>query len=310
MSEASAHKLSYSVETTRGTTNGSPVFTRLPDTRTSVALVKDTLATERLTGNRFPAAPRTGASTVAGDIPVDLSFGTYNPFIESALQGSFVPFIGTDPGVCKAGNTRKSFSILREFSDISADQFLLYTGCEVSTWTLTAAANGLAKSTFTILGRSAAAPATADPATSYVAASTKEPFDTFSGQMKIDSVASCIVTDYTINVNNGLEAKYAVGCEGSQDPSVSQSVVDGSLTVYLEDMTLYKKFINDTSMALSLRLLDSGGDYTTIEIPNAVISSGTQPDVTGDGAIMLPISFTAHYDSTLGSHISVTSDAP
>ena len=304
MSEASAHKLSYSAETVRGTMNATPVFIRLPDTRTSVALVKDTLATERLTGDRFPAAPRTGASTVAGDIPVDLSYDTYNPFIESALQG---PFDGGSTNIAKAGTTRKSFSILREFSDITADQFLLYTGCEVSTWTLTAAANGLAKSTFSFLGRSAAAPATADPATAYTDASITEPFDTFAGEMKIDNVASCIVTDYTINVNNGLEAKYAVGCEGSQDPSVSQSVVDGSLTVYLEDMTLYKKFINDTSMSLSLKLIDSNDDYMLIKIPNAVISSGTQPDVTGDGAIMLPISFTAHYDATTTSHITVTS---
>ena len=305
MSEASAHKLSYSAESTRGTTNATPVFIRLPDTRTSVALVKDTLATERLTGDRFPAAPRTGASTVAGDIPVDLSYNTYNDFIESALQG---PFTGGSTNIAKAGTTRKSFSILREFSDISSDQFLLYTGCEVSTWTLTAAANGLAKSTFSFLGRSAAAPASVAPSSStFTAASDTQPFDTFAGEMKIDSVASCIVTDYTINVNNGLEAKYAVGCEGSQDPSVSQSVVDGSLTVYLEDMTLYKKFINDTAMSLSLKLIDSNDDYMLIKIPNAVISSGTQPDVTGDGAIMLPISFTAHKDSTLGSHISVTS---
>tara|TARA_R110002153_G_scaffold61368_1_gene165641 strand:+ start:197 stop:1120 length:924 start_codon:yes stop_codon:yes gene_type:complete len=305
MSEASAHKLSYSAETTRGTMNATPTFIRLPDTRTTVALVKDTLATERLTGDRFPAAPRTGATTVAGDIPVDLSYDTYNPFIESALQGAFD---ASSTNSAKAGTTRKSFSILREFSDITTDQFHLYTGCEVASWSLTAAANGLAKSTFTFMGRGAAAPASVAPSSStFTAASTTEPFDTFSGEMKIDGVASCIVTDYTINVNNGLEARYAVGCEGSEDPTVSQSIVDGSLTVYLEDMTLYKKFINDQSIALSLKLMDSSSQYIRIDIPNAVISSGTQPDVTGDGAIMLPISFTAHYDSTLQSHIEVTS---
>lgn len=304
MSEASAHKLSYSVETVRGTTDATPVFTSLPDTRTSIALAKDTLATERLTGDRFPASPRNGASTVAGDIPTDLSYNTYNPFIESALQGTFN---GGSTNAAVAGTTRKSFSLLREFGDIAADQFLLYSGCEVNTWSLSAAANGLAKSTFSFIGRSAAAPATADPATSYVAASVTDPFDTFSGEMKIDGVASCIVTDYTININNGLEPKYAVGCEGSEDPSVSQSVIDGSITVYLEDMTLYKKFINDTSLSLSLKLMDSNNDYLLIELPNCMISSGTQPDVTGDGAIMLPISFTAHYNAGISSHIKVTS---
>jgi len=305
MSEASAHKLSYSVETVRGTTDATPTFVRLPDTRTTVALAKDTLATERLTGDRFPAAPRNGATTVAGDIPADLSYETYNDFIESALQGSFD---GSSTNSAKAGTTRKSFSILREFGDISADQFHLYSGCEVAAWTVSAAANGLAKSTFTFMGRAAAAPASAAPSSStFTAASTTEPFDTFSGEMKIDGVASCIVTDYTVNVNNGLEPKYAVGCQGSEDPTVNQSVVDGSMTVYLEDMTLYKKFINDQSLSLSIKLMDSANNYIRIDIPNAVISSGTQPDVTGDGAIMLPIAFTAHYDASTASHIEVTS---
>ncbi len=301
MSEASAHKLSYSEETVRGTTNAAPVFYRLPDTRTTIALSKDTLATERLTGDRFPAMPRNGASTVAGDIPVDLSYDTYNPFIESALQGAFVADVAT------AGTTRKSFSILREFGDIAADQYLLYSGCEVNTWSLSAAANGLAKSTFSFIGRDAAAPSTTDPATAYTAASTTEPFDTFSGEMQIDGSPTCIVTDYTININNGLEPKYSVGCEGSEDPSVSQSVIDGSITVYLEDMTLYKKFIEDTSIALTLKLIDSAGAYLQIELPNCVIASGTQPDVSGDGAIMLPINFTAHYNLVIDSHIKVTS---
>ncbi len=304
MSEASAHKLSYSEETVRGTTNVTPIFVRLPDTRTTIALAKDTLATERLTGDRFPAMPRNGASTVAGDVPADLSYDTYNPFIESALQGAFS---GDSLNFATAGTTRKSFSLLREFGDIAADQFLLYSGCEVNTWSLSAAANGLAKSTFSFIGRDAAAPATADPATSYTAASTTEPFDTFSGEMQIDGAPTCIVTDYTLNINNGLEPKYAVGCEGSEDPSVSQSVVDGAITVYLEDMTLYKKFINDTSLALTLKLIDSAGAYLTLELPNCMISSGTQPDVSGDGAIMLPIAFTAHYDAGIDSHIKVTS---
>ena len=84
MAEASAHKLSYVEEAERGVTPTNPRFKRLPDTRTTIALLKDTLQTERLTGDRFPAKPRTGASQVGGDIPADLSFQAYNDFIASA----------------------------------------------------------------------------------------------------------------------------------------------------------------------------------------------------------------------------------
>ena len=72
-------------------------------------------------------------------------------------------------------------------------------------------------------------------------------------------------------------------------------------------MTLYKKYLSDTSIALTLKLIDAAGAYLLIELPNCMISTGTQPDVSGDGAIMLPISFTAHYDLVIDSHIKVTS---
>ena len=389
MSEASAHKLGYVVETTRGTTPENPRFRSLPDTRTTLALTKELLATERLTGSRFPAEPRTGASVVGGDIPTDLSSQTYDDFIASALQGdwaddagagadtislitdgvagsgvlpgdtfatangsvevesidskaqevvlTFTPIIpgeietfeifGLDTATIdgedfevtayadalqiatvKAGDTRKSFSFIREFSDFEAGQepFLLYNGCEVATWNLTAAANGLAKSTFTFFGRNMVGPSAAGPdGTSYAPAIDTEPFDTFSGGMEVDGVQKCIVTDYNLTINNGHAPKYTVGCPTSNDPMVSQSVIEGSITVYLEDATLYKKFITEEKLSLKLTLADSNGNKMIVNLPNLKIGSGTQPDVTGDGSITIPINFTAHKDNALRSHISV-----
>lgn len=302
MSEASAHKLAFVVEATRGTTPANPVFQRLPDTRTTLGLNKENLPSERLTGDRFPAEPRTGASLVTGDIPADLSREVYDEFISSALQGAWVL------DVCLAGSTRKSFSFLREFSDFEAgkERFLLYSGCEVSSWNLTADANALAKSTFSFFGRNMAAPSLTAPAgTTYTAAVETEPFDTFSGELKIDGVESLIVTSYNITINNGHAAKFVVGHPTSQDPMVSQSVIEGSLTAYFENADLYTKFIDEESMSLELTLQDSEGYGFIILLPNLKIGAGTQPDVTADGSITIPINFTAHKDAGLGSHISV-----
>jgi len=390
MSEASAHKLSYVEESTRGTTPTNPQFRALPDTRTTLALTRDTLSTERITGDRFPAEPRSGAKGVSGDIPADLSSRAYDDFVASALQGEWVDDVGaaadtitleeggtpstltavgdsfttpangtvyvdsidaklqevvlrfeptiTGPSVyyelfgldsvtidsvvfevtlytdgqesatVLAGDTRKSFSFLREFSDFAGGQkpFLLYNGCEVTSWNLSAAANALAKSTFTFWGRDMVGPSATAPANSSVApAYETEPFDTFSGQLDIDGVESCLVTDYTITVNNGLAARYAIGCDTSQDASVAQSIIEGSITAYFEDAVLYEKFVNETSFALALTLQDSAGNKMVITLPNLKVLSGTQPDVTADGPITIVVNFSAHKDDTLGSHISV-----
>lgn len=396
MSEASAHKLSYAVETTRGTTPTNPRFRALPDTRTTLALTRDSLTSERLTGDRFPSEPRSGAKGVSGDVLADLSSRAYDDFIASALQGAWVNDVGagtdtitfdvdsnpaapvevgdtigapangtvtveslnakaqeavlrydptvTGPAVTyelvgldsvtidsvlyevtaytdavedatvKAGDTRKSFSILREFSDFSgggAKPFLLYAGCEVASWNLTAAANGLAKSTFTMFGQSMVGPSTTAPANSSVApAFDNEPFDTFSGQMDIDGAESAIVTDYNITINNGHAPRYVIGKESSQDPSVTQSVIDGSITAYFEDASLYEKFVNEEALALKLTLSDTAGNQMIVNLPNLKVGNGTQPDVTADGPITLTVNFTAHKDTTLASHISVQRTYP
>jgi hypothetical protein len=392
MAEASAHKLSYVAESVRGTTPTNPRFKALPDTRTTLALTRENLTSERLTGDRFPSEPRSGANGVSGDIPVDLSSRAYDDFISSALQGAWVesgsadtadfevdavPDAGKvqgdtfattngvvtierldskaqqavlryDPTItaaatshqifglssvtidgevfeitaytdavedatAKAGDTRLSFSILREFSDFGGGEkpFLLYSGCEVSSWNLSAAANGLAKSTFSFFGRNMLAPATAAPVNSSVApAIDTAPFDTFSGQMDIDGVESCIVTDYSLTINNGHAPRYGIGCQNSQDPSVNQSVVEGSITAYFNDASLYEKFVNEESLALTLTLQDLQGEQMIISLPNLKIGSGTQPDVSGDGPITITVNFTAHKDDTLESHVSVRRLSP
>jgi hypothetical protein len=387
MAEASNHKLSFIAEGTRNTTPTDPRFQLLSDSRTTLALTKDNLETARLTSDRFPAEPRTGAAIIGGDITADLSSQTYDGFIESALQGSFVntgsgedsvvveiddvveaPFIEVgdtyatalgvatieridakaeemviawdttvpsgiisyeffgnaavtidtevfevtsysdveESAIAKAGDTRLAFSILREFTDIANENLLLHTGCEVATWSLSAAANGVASSVFTFFGRDTTLSDTEPSGISYAPAIDTDYFDTFSGELKIDDVAVCIVTDYTFTVNNGHAPKYAVGCAGSQDPSVTQSDIDGSITLYFEDTILYRKYIDGVSFALELTLEDPSGNKMIINMPNLVIAPGTQPDVTEDGTIPITINFTAHKDETLGSHISVT----
>ena len=390
MAKASAHKLSFLEESTPGTTPDNPRWQRLPDTRNTLALNKDTLTSNRLSGNRFPNEPRQGASNIVGDLPCDLSAETYDKFLEGALRGTWSTLSGTDTVeinvdaggavaqqegdtiattngvvtvesvdgrleetvltyqatgsdvvttyefndataqvidgasfVCdtyvdaaetqtlKAADDRHAYSFLREHSDFAGGEkpFLLYAGCEVNTWNLTADANGLALSTFTFLGRSMTGPSTAAPDdSSYKPAIDNQAFDTFSGAMEIDGVEQCIVTNYNLNLSNGLAPRYTVGCADPLSPEVGLSVVDGSLTVYFEDADIYEKYVNDESMSLVLTLADSFGRKRIIRLPNIRLVSGTQVDVSADGSLTLVVNFTAHYDETLQTHLQIDRD--
>jgi hypothetical protein len=311
--EASAHKLSYIEEVTRNTTPATPVFTYLPDSKCTIALTKENIETGRLNGDRFPDVPRTGADGVGGDIPSMLSFKAYDPFLESALQGLFVENVPGDDTLL-AGDTRKSFTILREFSDFApgSKPFIWFTGCEVSTMAFTSTANSLVEVAFTFFGQAGGTPELLAPTgTTYLPAITTDPFDSFSGEMKVDGLGVCIVTDFSFNINNGHAPKYTVGCKGTGDPSVTQEIIDGSFTVYYENESLYESYVNETLIALELTLTDPAGNDLIISMPKCKIGTGTQPDVTEDGPVQMTVNFTAHKDDTLTSHISVQRiDAP
>ena len=392
MAESNAHVLSFIKETTRGETPTNPEFQLLPDNRTTVALQKDTLPTERMTGNRIAAKPRTGASTVTGDMPADLSFGAYDAMIASALQGTWedthigqdafglisdalgpvdnlivgdtasiaggvltvlsvkaqtgtvkVSFddgvevknftlkdgverdIGTDSvkvvgfvdvverATLISSNIRSSFSLLRNFSDLEADSegvkkpFILTKGNEISSWNLSASANAIVKSTFSIFGQNQVGPMTDDPATGgYLDPIDTQPFDSFSGFLKLDGEQKCIVTEFNMTLNNNIAARYVVGCNGTKDPMVGLAALDGSINVYFETAELYQKFIDEEDFGLEIGFSDPEGNQMIVELPNLKILSGTQPDVTGEGQVTLPINFSAHKDNEIGSHIRVT----
>jgi len=75
-------------ETTCGVTPTSPVWQQLRNTSGNLRLTKDSLQSAELTGTREVADIRLGQNAVQGDFSVELSYGTYRPWIKAAL-GAF-----------------------------------------------------------------------------------------------------------------------------------------------------------------------------------------------------------------------------
>tara|TARA_R110000796_G_scaffold17656_2_gene54198 strand:- start:14971 stop:16155 length:1185 start_codon:yes stop_codon:yes gene_type:complete len=387
MSKASNHSISILKEATAGTTPATPRFTKLPDARTTLAATKGDLTTERLEPGRFAAVPRTGARSVVGEIPADISDSAYELLIASGLQGTwsakaspdtvditidsivtagivegddystasgvvtferiagaqqevrasyveagvttnyefnglqtitidgedFVVTAYTAVGevsTIKAASDRSSLSVLRHFSDLGGGKpYMLFAGCEVGTFNLSASANGLAKAVFSLVGQTGGTPLAL--ASLPAGLSQAEPidtlaFDTFSGDCKIDGVTSAEVTEYDFTIDNGLAEKFGIGVATGRQPSSGQSLGSGSITMYFEDSVLYEKFLSEASFSIEFELQDPIGNKLTVLLPKLVIAPGTQADVDGDTDITLPVNFTAHRDDTEGTHIKIT----
>ncbi|MAF43767.1 MAG: hypothetical protein CMI54_06335 [Parcubacteria group bacterium] len=241
-------------------------------------------------------------SVVAGKIVVIDATG-----LVTEAAGDSVTFTVTSANIV-AGVTRRSFSVLREFSDFQvADKpFHLFNGVEYNNMTLTITADAKVTGTFTTLGRDQEPTSETEPAGStYNAATTTKVMDSFTGTISEGGVVNGVVTELTLNMENGLEPRFVVGSDKTILPTVGRSNLSGNLTAYFENSDLLDKFINEDESTLDLTLVDADGNSYHITMPRVKYNAG-QPDVSGQGAITLAMPFQALYDADLDTNVIFT----
>lgn len=387
MSDSSRHNLYAIAEVTYGTTPATPAFKTIRHTGTTLGLSKETITSEELRSDRQVVDVRHGNKQVGGDVPVELSYGNFDDFLEAVLLGTWARkatktattisaantddsfndsgngfvtagfqagdritvsgFTGnvannasylivavtagkitttkvdgtaasnivddaagesvtivTDTYALKAGTTRRSFSVLRDFSDITSGRYLKFTGVELNKLDLSIAVNAMVKATFGVMGKGQTVADTAPSGATYVAANTNSPFDTFSGVISEAGTPIAVVTELTLTLENGLEARFVIGSDETLRPSIGRSNLSGQVTAYFEDAALLQKFIDEEESDLTFSLTDLSGNTYTFVLPRIKYNGG-QPDTQGQGAITLALPIQALYDSVSASQIVV-----
>lgn len=293
----SRHDMAYVVESVFGTTPTTPTFTPIRHTGTTIGLSKDAIESEELRQDRQIANYRHGNKSVAGDVNIELSYGTFDDLLEATLAGTWA----TD--VLIAGTTRRSYTVERHHTDIG--KYLRSTGCSFNALSLSVAPNSMVTGSFSVIGKAFSVASTAISGSTYSAETTTAPFDSFTGSITEGGSSIAVVTSIDLSIDNGMEALYVVGSDETLLPSIGKSTVTGSITAYFEDSTLIDKFIAETASSLSFVLTDQVGNSYTVDLPNIKYNSGN-PEVGGPGAITVTLDFVALYDASTGSQIEIT----
>jgi hypothetical protein len=296
----SRHDMAYVVESVFGTTPTTPTFTPIRHTGTTIGLSKDAIESEELRQDRQIANYRHGNKSVAGDVNIELSYGTFDDLLEATLAGTWA----TD--VLIAGTTRRSYTVERHHTDIG--KYLRSTGCSFNALSLSVAPNSMVTGSFSVIGKAFSVASTAISGSTYSAETTTAPFDSFTGSITEGGSSIAVVTSIDLSIDNGMEALYVVGSDETLLPSIGKSTVTGSITAYFEDSTLIDKFIAETASSLSFVLTDQVGNSYTVDLPNIKYNSGN-PEVGGPGAITVTLDFVALYDASTGSQIEITRSA-
>lgn len=307
MANNSRHNLFAVPETTYGVTpTASPNFIKVRNTGTTLALNKEAFQSEELRADRQIADSRHGVKQVGGDINFELSYTSFDAFLEAALGGTWAA------DVVKAGTVRRSFSFLRHFTDLlAADKpYHFFTGVELNTLNLTIPANGIVTGSFGTIGKGMTVAQDDSALTTpvYGAAATTKPFDSFTGSINEGGSGIAYVTEISLALANGLEPRNVIGSAETLQPSIGRSNLSGTLNAYFENSALYEKFINETESSLVFTLQDLAGNQLQFNIPRIKYNGGP-PETGGEGPIMQQIPWQALYDSGIDSNIAVTRTA-
>jgi hypothetical protein len=294
--------LSYVPEVTFGTTPGTPSFVSLPYTSHTLNLAKERVTGNDLQVDRMTRVDRHGNRSVAGDIVVDLRKGDYDLFLEAAFFNTF------STNVLKIGTTPRFFSIEDAATDIA--QFRLFTGMSVSSLAISIKPNQMVTGTFGMVGRNMTIGGTSlDPVKT--AASTNQPFDSYSGIMEIGNsgvalTASAIVTGIDFTISNELAPTFVVGSAITPQLEYGMAMVEGTITAYFEDATLINRFINEVQTGLRVSVDDPTGlsDYTFF-FPRVKINAADVP-VEGPTSRIVTMPFVALYDTVENTSVSLT----
>jgi len=300
--QGSRSSLSYISEVTFGTTPGVGNFTNLPFSTHSLNLTKDRVQGNDIQADRMPRVDRHGNRQVGGDIVVDLRDGDYDDFLASAMLDTW------STNVLTVGTTPSFFSIEDYAADI--DQARLFTGCSVSTMSMSLAPNQMVTTTFGMVGKDMSISATQK---TQDAASGAAPFDSYSGDLAIGDVASssaaAIVTALDFTLTNSFAPTFVIGDDSAPSLEYGRAEVEGTLTAYFEDAALINRFLNETETEIEVSVDDpTGGNAYTFLFPKVKINSA-DVGVEGPASRMINMSFVALYDSTETTNLKITRPA-
>jgi len=297
--QGSRSSLAYIAETAFGTTPASPTFAYLPFNTHSIDLSKDRVEGNEIQSDRMTRVDRHGNKQAGGSVEVDLRKADFDEFIESAFFSSF----STD--VVKVGTTPKYFTIEDAAEDIS--QFRTFTGMAVSGMSVSIAPNQMVSTTFDMVGKDMTqAATTASTGGTPTAASSNQPFDSYSGTISDGGSSISIVTSIDFSIQNSLAPTFVVGSDAAQSLEYGRAVVEGTMTVYYEDATLINKFLNETESTIEVSVDDpTGANSYTFLFPRVKYNGASVP-VQNPQSRLITMPFVGLYDATEGTNIKLT----
>ena len=271
-------------------------------------------ASAEIRPNRNVADSIRTSTSIGGDINMELSYLTYNDFLQGLLQ-SATALDGANTEI-KNGVTKKYFTIEKNTPDASGTNYYTqFLDMQVAGMTLNIAQGSVVAGNFTLMGSSdqTNSSTTLDAAGGYTAANTNPVYNSLANvsAVLIDGSPAGNVESVNLTVTNNLREQRAIGSVAPAGVASGQFAVSGTAKIYFATNALYTKFLADQTFSLSVTLDDetgaTNGNQYTIRLPKCKFTNVTK-NITGNNAdVLLEGGFSALLDGTLGATMGLKS---
>jgi len=283
-----------------------PGWETLRFTGESLTATPNVNSSEEIRSDRMVADQFKVGIEVSGGFDYEFSADSYDSLLDGAMMSA--PVLG----VWKVGAEDISFTLEKEFTDLTANHFIQYSGERVAEFSIGFSYGEAVSGSFSMAGATVLS-----ASTTLVAAGTVAPATT-TRVMNAVSDLSGITIDGTLftgclqsvelNINNNLRPAECIGSSTPSDQILGTAEITGSLEAYLTDTTIQwytDQVINQTKFEIQFTISDGTSSYN-FHIPNARIS-GDSPMAEGINTdVMVSVDFLALFDETAGSSLVIT----
>jgi hypothetical protein len=246
------------------------------------------------------------SATTATTITLDAS----TPLSGVGLGITAVAGYSISQSVVSNGNTSKFFTF--EYAQTDINQFLHYKGMQPNMLSLSLQVGSIITGSMGFMGRTHDITQTTILPGSPVASQSLDPMNAVTdvGMVMENGTnlltAGSFINSLSLEINNNLRAQKSIGVYGNSGVGVGELAVSGSMEVYFEDATYYRKWLDGTTTSLAIGMADQLGNGYLFEMDKVKFRDGSLTPGGKDGDGMLTLPFDGFYNAATGRGIRIT----
>lgn len=308
-SDTSQSVLAYGVQVDNQTLQTS--LTQLRNTGSSIQFTANSVQSEEIRADRNVADIIRTESSTSGDINFELSYATFDDFIQGVLSSNFTGSgTSVDPRTAVNGSTKKYFTIERKFETGATDAFEQFLSCEVDTFSLNIASSQIVTGSMSLMGLTATQSTASIDVDGYAPSNTNRVFNSVN---MVNSVQEggveykANVQSISIEIANNKRESRAIGSEAPSCIGDGQFVVTGQVTIYFKDNTVYEKFLNQTLTSLYIEMEDdagtTSGNIIRINMPSVLYTNVSREIPGNNQDVLVVLDYQAIYNAGINGTI-------